>query len=330
MLTMLGLDTASEAVYRILLAHPQHGVSAIGTATGLPEDDVRTALDTLSELALTRPSHEDDGQLRAVPPELGMEILLARQQAELAAQQQRLEASRATAAQLIAEYADLRPRAASPGVEQLVGLDQIRDRLATLTREVTTEVMTFAAGGAHTQRGIDAARPLDQQLLGRGVKIRTVYQDSVRNHPPTIGYVEWLTTQGAEVRTVPTLPTRMIVIDHRRAVIPVSSDDTAAGAVVLTGQGTLTALCALFDSVWAGAQPLGPPPAPADNGLTAQSMAVLTLLAEGHTDESIAKRLAVSPRTARRLATDLIERLGARSRFQAGVKAVQRHWLPAE
>lgn len=54
----------------------------------------------------------------------------------------------------------------------------------------------------------------------------------------------------------------------------------------------------------------------------------MRLLAEGHTDDAIGKRLGVSPRTARRIATDLMERLGARSRFEAGVRAVRQGWLP--
>ncbi|CAG7645907.1 hypothetical protein SBRY_40273 [Actinacidiphila bryophytorum] len=62
-------------------------------------------------------------------------------------------------------------------------------------------------------------------------------------------YVEWLTAQGAQVRTLPMRPTRVIIVDRARAVIPVSSDDTAAGAVLLSGHGTLTALCALSHEV---------------------------------------------------------------------------------
>lgn len=327
MLTTLGLDADAEAVYRAMLARPKDGVAALGQALGLTEDQVRAALDTLSELALVRASYEDQGLLRAVSPDLGMEVLLARQQRELARQQQRLEASRATAAQLIAEYADLRPAAGSPGVEQLTGLDQIRDRLATLTREVTTEVMGFNPSSAQTQEGMAAARPLDRELLERGVAIRTLYLDSIRNHAPTVAHAEWLAGHGGQVRTVPTLPTRMIIIDRATAVIPVRSDDTAAGAVVLTGQGTVTALCALFDSTWAAGRPLGQVPVRDAHGLTSQEQAALALLADGHTDEAIARRLGVSPRTARRVTADLIERLGARSRFQAGVRAAQQGWL---
>ncbi|MGW2542922.1 helix-turn-helix domain-containing protein [Kitasatospora sp. NPDC001574] len=328
MLTALGLDTAAEAVYRVMLAHPDDGVTAIAHRLGQDEHHVRTALDRLSELALLRPSAERHGRLRAVSPDIGMEILMARQQAELAAQQMRVEASRAAAAELIAEYAQLRPAAGNPGVEQLVGLDQIRDRLATLTREVREEVMTFAPDGGQQPENIEAAKPLDAALLDRGIRMRTVYLDSVRNSPHTVEYVNWLAERGGRVRTAPSLPTRMILVDRATAVIPVRGDDTAAGAVVLTGHGTLVALCALFENVWAGAQPLGEQASRDEHGLNAQEAACVRLLAEGHTDDAIAKRLGVSPRTARRVATDLMERLGARSRFEAGVRAVQNGWLP--
>ncbi|GLF97390.1 LuxR C-terminal-related transcriptional regulator [Streptomyces yaizuensis] len=327
MLTGLGLSTAAESVYRAMLLHPDAGVAALVDVTGDCEETVRRALDELSELALVRGSLEDSGGVRVVSPDIGMEILMARRQAELAAEQQRLEASRAAAAQLISEYAELRPASSHPGVEQLVGLDEVRDRLITLTRDLEHELMAFSPDSSLTESAIAASRPLNEQLLNRGVRMRTVYLDSVRNSRPSIEHANWLAGLGGQVRTVAALPTRMLIADRRTAVIPVSSDDTAAGAVVLTGQGMLTALCALFEATWATAQPLAEANVRDPHGLTAQQSAVLHLLADGHTDESVAKRLGVSPRTARRIAGDLMERLEARSRFEAGVRAVRRGWL---
>ncbi|MGW6576993.1 LuxR C-terminal-related transcriptional regulator [Streptomyces sp. NPDC054945] len=330
MLATLGLDATAEAVYRAMLAHPQEGVSGLSKRLGVPEADVRHSLDILSELALVRPSYEREGRLHAVSPEVGMEVLMARQQAELAAQQLRIEASRAAATQLIAEFADLTPSASSPGVDQLLGLDAIRDRIACLARDVRTELMTFAPGGGHRPESLEASKPNDLALLGRGVRMRSLFLDSVRNSQTTLAYAAWLGGLGGEVRTAPELPTRLMIFDRSTAVIPVSSDDSAAGAVVLTGQGTLTALCALFDTVWTAARPLGTAETSRDEGgLSAQENTVIRLLAQGMTDEAIAKRLAVSPRTARRLANDLMERLNARSRFEFGVRAVQRGWLPS-
>ncbi|MEH1017726.1 helix-turn-helix transcriptional regulator [Micromonospora sp. CPCC 206060] len=53
--------------------------------------------------------------------------------------------------------------------------------------------------------------------------------------------------------------------------------------------------------------------------MTEREREVLRLLAQGYTDESVARSLGVSLRTARRIAADLMVRLGARSRFQAGL-----------
>ncbi|MER7756936.1 helix-turn-helix transcriptional regulator [Kitasatospora sp. NPDC097643] len=330
MLAAIGLDATAEALYRTMLAHPRDGVAALAQRLGVPEDEIRRTLDLLSELALIRPSYEHEGELRAVSPEVGLELLMARQRTELAAQQLRIEASRAAAAQLIADFADLTPRAAHPGVEQLTGLDAIRDRIAGLARELTDQIMTFAPGGGHNESSIEASKPHDEALLKRGIRMRTVYLDSVRNNQPTVAYVNWLAGLGGEVRTAPELATRMIIFDRRAAVIPVNSENSGAAAVVLTGDGTLTALCALFEHVWASAQPLNGCAAKDESGLSAQESTVVRLLAQGLTDDAIAKRLGVSPRTARRTATELMERLGARSRFEFGVRAVQHGWLPSE
>ncbi|MFF4113942.1 helix-turn-helix domain-containing protein [Streptomyces sp. NPDC001714] len=327
MLKSLGLDSIAEAVYRALLAQPRDGVAELAERLKITPEQVRQGLDTLSELALLRPSYDREGELWPVSPEVGLELLMARQQAELAAHHQRLEESREAATRLIADYAAMRPADPHPNSELLNGIDQIRDRLAALTRETREEVMTFAPDGPQRPEHIEAAKPLNLDLLDRGVRMRTVYLNSARNSVHTLEYVSWLSRLGGQVRTVPTLPTRMIVVDRTTAVIPVNSDNSAEGAVVLTGHGTLTALCALFDSVWHSARPLNEESRADDQGLTDQQSMVVILLAEGHTDETIAKRLGVSPRTARRLASELMTRLGARSRFEAGVRAVQNGWL---
>lgn len=333
MLESLGLDGPTESVYRTMLANPGNDATALAHLLARPVEDVHRAWATLEELGLVVPAGADfPGQPRAVSPELGLEHLLARQQAEFAAHRQRIAASRAAASQLISQYAGLQPAGPHAGVEHLNGVEQIRARLVRFTNEVEHEVMAFVPDGGQSEENMAAARPLNERLLKRGVVMRTIYLDAVRNSPPTVEHVDWLTSQGGQVRTVVTLPTRMTILDRKTALIPLNSEDSLAGAVVLTGQGTLTALCTLFESVWEGAQPFGEAVQSrgSDDALSRQELAALRLLAEGHTDEGIAKRLGVSHRTARRIATVLMERLGARSRFEAGVRAVRCGWLPYE
>lgn len=332
MLELLGLDKPAEAVYRAMLSRPRDDAKALAERLGISEEALREAWDRLSGLSLVQYAADcptgASTPPRAVNPEVGLDYLLARRQAEFALESQRIAGARAAARQLISEYADLRPAPVS--VEHLANVDEVRARLAVLTENVRTEVMVFAPGGAQTEANMAASRPLNERLLGRGVTMRTIYLDSVRNAPASEAHAKWLTELGGQVRTVAVLPLRMTIVDRTTAVLPVDSENSGEGAVALTGQGTLTALCTLFETVWENARPLGQSPRRDETELDHQEAATLRLLAEGHTDEGIAKRLGVSYRTARRIATVLMDRLGARSRFEAGARAVQRGWLPPD
>src|SRR3954471_17255294 len=90
MLAVLGLDTDTERVYRAMLAHRDDGIYALSQRLALPEDKLRACLDRLHALALVRPSGQADSAFRVLGPEQAMSLLLARQQAELAAHQERV------------------------------------------------------------------------------------------------------------------------------------------------------------------------------------------------------------------------------------------------
>ncbi|WP_431999117.1 helix-turn-helix domain-containing protein, partial [Sphaerimonospora mesophila] len=309
-LTALGLDEISESVYRALLAQSQARLSDLREMLRLSEVELRRALDRLSELALVRTSFDEPACFRAVDPEVGIQALIARQQERLAAEQQRVEQIRLAGAQLTAEFSAARPRHAIDGIESLQGIEEIRDRIRGLVRGIRKEVMALAPDGSQTDENMKAAKPQDRDLLERGVRMRTLYLDSVRNSPSTLSYAKWLAELGGEVRTAPSLPIRLIIMDRKIAVVPIDSEDSSAGALVLSASGTLAALCALFDTIWDNSVPLWNLGHDRDErGLSRQEAEVLRLLGRGLTDETVAKRLGVSPRTARRIAADLMELL---------------------
>lgn len=61
--------------------------------------------------------------------------------------------------------------------------------------------------------------------------------------------------------------------------------------------------------------------APGGIPISPREWQVLQLLAQGCTDEAVARSLSVSLRTVRRVTAELMARLNARSRFQAGLKS---------
>ncbi|MFF2409727.1 LuxR C-terminal-related transcriptional regulator [Streptomyces sp. NPDC058092] len=332
MLDPLGLDSTTEAVYRAMLGDPRASRVEHSSRLQLTLDQFDCALEQLADLALIRPAEgADPRRVHVVHPRLGLEMLLARQRADLAARRQQLEAGEAAVAELLCRLAPTPPGAGDSPVAHLDGVDHVRDYTARLYEEAEEEILAFATGGARTEEDLYASRPLNQQLLARGVRMRTVHLHSIHNHPPTVAHVSWLASIGGEIRTVPSLDIRMILTDRRRALVTALDDqDSSFGALVVTGRWLITALEAFFESVWERAEPFSRAERHTDHQLTSQQHESLRLLARGYTDEAIAKRLGVSPRTARRIATSLLSHLGARSRFQAGVHAAQRGYLPAD
>jgi DNA-binding CsgD family transcriptional regulator len=327
MLEALGVNQDAEDVYKAMLEEPRMGVVALAETLDWPVEQVRGALDELARLSLLRPSWEEPGALRLVSPEVGLSSLLARQETELLERQRQIAASRAAVAAVVATYADLRPSRQHPEIEQLIGLDAVRAWLEEMAHTGPAEVMAFAPGGAQSPANMKASKPLDQQVLSGGAVMRTIYLDSVRNDPPTMTHLRWMVDQGAHVRTVATLPLRMTIFNREMALIPVNPEHSERGAVVQRGPGMVAALCALFEQTWQAANPVGTDRQPDDDGLNSQERAIITLLAQGYTDEVIARKLGVSVRTSRRITAELTARLGARSRFQAGARAVERGWI---
>ncbi|WP_405010263.1 LuxR C-terminal-related transcriptional regulator [Kitasatospora sp. NBC_01539] len=326
MLEALGLQPSTETVYRLVLDEPTWGVGQLAAHLSWTEEAVRGALDELADLRLLRPGRENPPQLRPVRPELALSALLSRSETELLRQQRQIEATRAAVAEFAARYAPRREYVADL-VERHEGLEAVRRRLEELAQSACRECLSFLPGGAQSPDTMDASKPLDQQALERGVVLRSIYQDSFRNDPSTMQYVQWLAGLGGETRTVPSLPMLMVVVDREAALIPLDPADGRAGALEMRSPGAVAAMTALFEQFWSIGVPWGRTMPRNDRGLSPQEQELLRLLAAGNTDEIASRRLGVSLRTVRRMASDLMARLGARSRFEAGVRAARQGWL---
>ncbi|KIQ65976.1 hypothetical protein TR51_13120 [Kitasatospora griseola] len=325
MLQALGLNALTETVYRTLLAEPDRGVEQIAAKLHLSEAEVREALDELLELMLLRPA-SDSRTLRAVSPEVGLIRLLAHNQNQLLHRQQQLETARTAIAALSAEYTD--QRLDDEMVVRLDSLEAVRDRLEELAATAAEECLSLMRGGAVRPDSIQAGKHPNQVALERGVAIRSIFQESFRNDPDTLRYARWLADLGGSTRTVPILPMRLVIVDRSIALIPSDPSDGRRGALELHGAALVQPLCALFEELWRNGADFGQQPAPRDDqDLTGSERALLQLLGQGHTDESASRKLGLSLRTVRRMMKDLMNRLGAESRFQAGAHAVRKDWL---
>jgi DNA-binding CsgD family transcriptional regulator len=171
-------------------------------------------------------------------------------------------------------------------------------------------------------------RPCDEENLRRGVRYRMLYPDRARSMPRIARQLGVLAAAGAEIRTAPSVPVDALVVDGSRVLLPRETPAQGpCGLVLFQLPSIVTTTVELFDRLWATAVPWNATEQPSEHGLNERERALLTLLSAGCTDVTAASRLGVSVRTVRRAMADMMNRLGARSRFQAGVKAVDRGWI---
>ena len=124
---------------------------------------------------------------------------------------------------------------------------------------------------------------------------------------------------GVEVRTVQTLPARMVIVDDHLAVVGLVPPGTA-GALLVRSAVLIAALTQYYDQLWATATPVVPI-ARQGKGLGATEREVLALLVHGLKDEAIARHLNLSVRTVRRHISAVMDFVDAPTRFAAGAAA---------
>jgi DNA-binding CsgD family transcriptional regulator len=159
--------------------------------------------------------------------------------------------------------------------------------------------------------------------LDRGVRYQLLVPDDARLVPRWSTRLQELMLSGASVRTTTKVPMDAVVVDDGFVVLP----GMHGGTALFRLPSVVNTTTELFEQLWRTAVPLDNCELPDAAELTSRERQLLTLLSAGSTDEAAASQLNISVRTVRRIVADIMNRLGARSRFQAGVKAADRGWL---
>jgi DNA-binding CsgD family transcriptional regulator len=329
MLNHLGLETNTHRVFLAVASRQASTVDVLARSLDLTEGEVRRALDQLSALAL---AELDSGGEASVPvdAELGLKALLAQKRAELAERQSQVEQAHLAVEQWLAVNRAASAAAHDLTVTTLHGADAVRNKLTELAESCRDEVWSFNPGGMQSHEQLERARPLNKATLARGVTMRAVYLDSARNDRLTGEHLRDLVDWGAEVRTVPVLPVRMIVIDREMALVPFDERNTSLGALLVQSRGLVAGLVSLFLTTWRIARPLGTRACRAPDGLSVQERNAMLLWAQGCTDAAVARRLGVSHRTVRRMSESVSSMVSARSRFELGARAMALGWITQE
>ena len=323
------IEDDCELVYAWTVQHGFFSVPEPPAAVGLSPERLERALARLRDLQLVQPV--GDGSIySAVPPHHAVSRFANGYEAQLRAQEIELRRELAQLEEIHiaidcftpSYYQAVADREAGP-IEVVTNGTDVQALLNTATAEATQSVMACQPGGARPQEELGRALPRDLALLARGVSLRSIYQHTAQFDGSTLAYVAKATAAGSRIRVATVMPTRLILIDGKVAFLP--HQDHGAGAVIVREPSIVATLCAVFESMWQAATPMGEGKGSGeqDVALSDVDRQIVTFMAHGLTDKAIGVRLGMSERAVRSHVAKIYEYLGATSRFQAGVIAGQ-------
>lgn len=305
-----------EAVYRILLHQPGLTQAQLAERSRRGARSLRQSVQRFADLGLVSRLAGRPTRFAAARPDAAVEVLIARRQQELASARAAAQACWPSCPPSGGTGPRRSWRSCSAGRRWPPGSSNSsrppntscscstarrtpRIRRSPIRARATCSAAACAAAGIYAREALAIPGALD--LLRQAV------------------------AAGEEARTCEDVPTKLAIADRAAAILPFTDEQTAMvdSALVVYASTLLDALVRLFELLWQTASPVLPE-APTDD----PDEQLLTLLAAGLKDEAIARQLSVSLRTVHRRTSQLLDRLGARTRFQAGLRASRLGMLP--
>lgn len=316
MFDVLDPDHDQGRVYRALAASHPSDVDRLAVATGLSAADTARVLGELADLGAA--ARTDDGWVARPPVRVMSEVLRAEEARRAALWRAGAELDELYESARLGAGADVEP------VTDIVDLFALTERVQEQARERIRWL--DRPPYRSTPDRFAAQESLQARRMAEGVVYRTLYHQAVYDDPNLFASMTRMIEAGEDARVLADLPVKLLIADdHTALLVPEPERAGVAGSLVVHTSGLLNALCGLFETLWT----LGVPVTAAEPSvrLSERDRTIITLMAAGLTDDAIARRLQLSRRTVVRGITALLDRLGATTRFQAGVQAANRGWL---
>lgn len=321
LLAAVGLSEVEERAYVLLIGTPRLTAADVAERLHLPARRAQAVLASLEGQGLVSRSLTKPPEYLPSPPDVVVPGLVLRRQEEL--QQVRLAAVKlAEQARRAAARREIGPEM----LELISGSEAIGQRFAQLQHAAEDEVCVLDRPPYMSKSPLN---PTEFAALDRGVAYRAIYDPEALASPGQPEALRGYLTAGEQARIFPEVPTKMILVDGKTALIPLDMRGVGE-ALLLRAPAVVDTLQMFFEVLWSQATPLVSAPTDASelngDGATVQARneELVTMLAAGLKDEAIARRLGISPRTLDRRVQTLMRTLTARTRFQAGWQAACR------
>ncbi len=320
-LSVLGFSAREEGIYRLVLRNSGCEPATLAGLAGLPMSELR---EHLSRLAASGLVDLEADRVVARPPQDALAQLVNAEARRVQSRTEQLEAVRGLLPSLSADHlASSTPHGEPVTIEVVEGGD-IAQMVRSLSAASSGDLLWLRPDPWR----IAAGREVDDwviDLMRGGRRSRAIYGAEVLREAP--GVVRARAAAGEDVRILGQVPTRLAILGASAALIPERLGVPDDRRLVLRQPALVAAVTWMFEGLWDRALPIPGLDGRGHHEETDDRAAALGQLAAGAKDEQIARALGLSVRTVRRRVADLLDELGAVSRFQAGAEASRRGWL---
>nr|WP_239062509.1 transcriptional regulator TrmB [Streptomyces sp. SID13031] len=298
-----------------MLASPGCRVDDLAKRLGRDLDELRDTVARLEQLGLLTTAGDEPVRLLPTRPDVAIDALVAVRRAEL-------DRVRDEARLMLADLRTQEQYQPENLVEVIIGQEAIAARFAQLLNGTREQLLVLDQPpyASKTEQSASQVRG----LLREGVSVRGIYSPDSLDVPGGVEKAFSLADAGETSRVHPQVPMKLAVFDRTAALLPLSLDQLVEGALIVHPCALLDALLEMFKLLWDQAVPVVPA------RMDPLDARLMTLLAAGFKDDAIARQLALSSRTVGRRVAELMETLGSRTRFQAGIHAHRRQLLGEE
>jgi DNA-binding CsgD family transcriptional regulator len=320
------INRLSVAIYKQVFRHGSASLEAAVSALELTPEEADAGISELTRLGLV--SREAGGLVTPVPPETAIAHVLERERALLGEYRLGMSENKDVLDRIVERFLPISPEVRRIADFKIVSQPSaVASFLDDMIKTTRRELLSMHPGPLRSERALVEGPFRKYPLSQRNLRRRAIYSRRLASTPRFLGYLDDLIRGGCELRVAPSVPIQMVISDGQRAVVPLDPRDSHAGAVVIDGELFVQALVNVFDHCWQDSVRFEPVPEQESPELTEQERSVLEMLAVGTKDAKIARNLGVSLRTVSRIINGLMRRLGADSRFQAGIRAKQIGWV---
>ena len=319
-LSVLGFTARREELYRVVLRNSGCTVEELATLTAHPR---ATVTDELGPLVAAGLVDLRDDTVLALPPDRSLARLIDDETRRLQSVEEQLEAARGLLPNLSAEHLSSQAPKGDPVAAEVVDDEQVFALIRSTTASSTGDLLWMRPDQWRYPSG-SKTDLLVRELLASGRRSRAIYPARALEEAPDV--IRARAQAGEHVRILAEVPTRVAVLGDGAALLPQEIGGAPGRVLVIRQEAMVTALRLLFASLWERAMPV-PGLDGREIGSIGDRQLLLDQLARGAKDEQIARALGLSLRTVRRRVAELLDELGADSRFQAGTEAVRRGWV---